>query len=199
MDKWERSQSFESGGIIGSTSGSQVMKKDFDGDGWAKNNKSHFDELIAAARSKRAAPKVESENSEEKNEEATSSETNGAMPPASVENLEEGKEAHPYEDNEGALEKVRDRVDDATSGRPSLPHRNSNTMEDANNTTTAADHTQAPTSSSQVTEPPSKSADREKVPSSLPAHLASSEGVRKRPMFEVPSEPIIDVDTEHGR
>lgn len=191
----------ESGGIIGSTSGSQVMKKDFDGDGWAKNNKSHFDELIAAARSKRAAPKVESENLEEKNEEATSSETNGTMPPASVENLEEGKEAHPYEDNEGAIEKVRDRVDDAASGRPSLPHRNSNTMEDANSTTTAADHTQAPTSSSQATGSPSKSAsaDREKVPSSLPAHLASSKDVRKRPMFEVPSEPIIDMDTEHGR
>ncbi|KAK0661979.1 Postreplication repair E3 ubiquitin-protein ligase rad18 [Lasiodiplodia hormozganensis] len=201
LDKWERSQSLESGGIIGSTSGSQVMKKDFDGDGWAKNNKSHFDELIAAARSKRAAPKVEGGNSEEKTEEATSSEMNGAMPPASVENLEEGKEAHPYEDNEGAIEKVRDRVDDAASGRPSLPHRNSNTMEDANSTTTAADHTQAPTSSSQATGSPSKSAsaDREKVPSSLPAHLASSKDVRKRPMFEIPSEPIIDVDTEHGR
>ncbi|KAL0260567.1 E3 ubiquitin-protein ligase rad18 [Diplodia seriata] len=210
LDKWERSQSLESGsGIIGGASGAQVMKKDFDGDGWAKSNKGHFDSLIAAARSKRAAAPA-AQKPEERNEEKEKypeSTGNMAPPPTSTGSggPGEGNEARPYEANEAALEKVREKVNDAGSGRPSLPHRNSDAMDETNNGTTAADHMPAPapssSSSNQVAASPLKTApaDQEKVPSSLPAHLASSQGVRKKAMFEIPSEPVIDVDTENGK
>ncbi|OMP84566.1 Postreplication repair E3 ubiquitin-protein ligase rad18 [Diplodia seriata] len=210
LDKWERSQSLESGsGIIGGASGAQVMKKDFDGDGWAKSNKGHFDSLIAAARSKRAAAPAAQKPEERNEEKEKSPESTGNMapPPTSTGSggPGEGNEARPYEANEAALEKVREKVNDAGSGRPSLPHRNSDAMDETNNGTTAADHMPAPapssSSSNQVAASPLKTApaDQEKVPSSLPAHLASSQGVRKKAMFEIPSEPVIDVDTENGK
>ncbi|OJD35677.1 postreplication repair e3 ubiquitin-protein ligase rad18 [Diplodia corticola] len=219
LDRWERSQSLESsggGGIIGGASGAQVMKKNFDGEGWAKSNKGHFDELIAAARGKRAAVRKPEEKSDKEEQAGSSSITNGttAMPPPSPPTVssgkpgeEGGKGARPYEDNEAALEKVRDKVNNSNGDRPSLPHRDSNTMDEANHSTTPADHTPALTvsspSSSQAKASPSKPAaapaDREKLPSSLPAHLATSKDVRTKTMFEIPSEPVIDVDTETSK
>jgi len=54
LDVWERTQ----GGHAPDNGGGQsaVMRKDFDGAGWAKQNKSNFDELIASAKVKRTTP-----------------------------------------------------------------------------------------------------------------------------------------------
>lgn len=59
LDEWEHTQ----GGRAESKE-SKLMKKDFDGRGYAKANKSEFDDLIARARQKRAAPKAEAEKQE---------------------------------------------------------------------------------------------------------------------------------------
>ncbi|GME62038.1 Zinc finger RING-type protein [Neofusicoccum parvum] len=192
LDRWERSQTMESGGIVGGSSGAQVMKKDFDGDGWAKNNKSHFDELIASARSKRAASKGQA------SEEDKPVATNGTSSSA------EDRGSHqPYED-EAALDKVRSSVDNAARGAPSLPHRNSNAMEESSGTPNPNNPTQNSTVYGQtVASPSSKSPTRDnqdKAPSSLLRRIASpSSELRKVPMFELPSEPIRDVDTELGK
>lgn len=205
LDKWERSQNMESGGgsIIGGGNGAQVMKKDFDGEGWAKNNKSHFDELIASARAKRSVPKADSGAKEE--EISQPPETNGTAPSEDTTKVLEGDwEPHPYDENQEALGKVRRRVDDAARGAPSLAHRNSNSMEEAgdhsSDDTSAPDTTQTPRISSQtVTSPPNKRR-KQSIPSSLPEHLASHpKDVRKMHMFEVPSEPVMDVDTGDGK
>ncbi|GME24476.1 Zinc finger RING-type protein [Neofusicoccum parvum] len=174
------------------SSGAQVMKKDFDGDGWAKNNKSHFDELIASARSKRAASKGQA------SEEDKPVATNGTSSSA------EDRGSHqPYED-EAALDKVRSSVDNAARGAPSLPHRNSNAMEESSGTPNPNNPTQNSTVYGQtVASPSSKSPTRDnqdKVPSSLLTRIASpSSELRKVPMFELPSERIRDVDTELGK
>ncbi|KAK7703508.1 E3 ubiquitin-protein ligase rad18 [Botryosphaeria dothidea] len=205
LDKWERSQNMESGGgsIIGGGNGAQVMKKDFDGEGWAKNNKSHFDELIASARAKRSVPKADSGAKEE--EISQPPETNGTAPSEDTTKVLEGDwEPHPYDENQEALGKVRRRVDDAARGAPSLAHRNSNSMEEAgdhsSDDTSAPDTTQTPRIPSQtVTSPPNKRR-KQSIPSSLPEHLASHpKDVRKMHMFEVPSEPVMDVDTGDGK
>ncbi|EKG16821.1 Zinc finger RING-type protein [Macrophomina phaseolina MS6] len=201
LDKWERSQNMESGGggIIGAASGVQVMKKDFDGDGWAKTNKSHFDELIANARAKRSAPKAESGAEEEKNKQHA--ETNGATPQESTANA--SQEPQPYEGNEEALEKVRSRVDAAARRSPMLPHRNSNIMEGEHNVggeTPAQNVTETSYRSNQTATSPSNQLRRQSIPSSLPEHLASpGNGVREKPMFEMPSESVMDVDTAADR
>lgn len=193
LDRWERSQTMESGGIVGGSSGAQAMKKDFDGDGWAKNNKSHFDELIASARGKRAASK--GQTSEEDKPVATNGTSSSA----------EDRGSHqPYEDNEAALDKVRSSVDNAARGAPSVPHRNSNAMEESSGTPNTNNPTQNSTVYGQTVASPSSESptrdNQDKAPSSLLTRIASpSSGLRKVPMFELPSEPIRDVDTELGK
>lgn len=52
LDEWETTQ-----GGRADVKESKVMRKDFDGSGYAKSHKTDFDGLIAQARKKRAAPK----------------------------------------------------------------------------------------------------------------------------------------------
>ncbi|KAF2626777.1 DNA repair protein rad18 [Macroventuria anomochaeta] len=54
LEEWENTQ-----GGRADTKESKVMRKDFDGSGYAKSHKSDFDDLIAQARKQRAAPKSE--------------------------------------------------------------------------------------------------------------------------------------------
>lgn len=193
LDKWERSQAMESGSIASGTSGAQVTKKDFDGDGWAKNNKSHFDELIASARAKRAVPK------EKKESDGEAAETNG------VSTLSDDQRPSHYENNESPLDKVSTSVGDDAHGTPSLPHRDSNGMDGPAHDSSGiipADPslTQASTIPNQLmTKPPSTSTwnHYEHVPSSLPPLLGSTnENLRRTYMSQIPSDPAMDVDTE---
>ncbi|KAI4622956.1 uncharacterized protein J4E87_006049 [Alternaria ethzedia] len=62
LDEWEQTL----GGRAG-TKENKIMKKDFDGDGYAKTHKTEFDDLIARARQKRATPKTDSEGPTERN------------------------------------------------------------------------------------------------------------------------------------
>lgn len=63
LEEWENTQ-----GGRADNKESKVMRKDFDGSGYAKSHKSDFDDLIAQARKKRAAPK--SDDKKETDEEA---------------------------------------------------------------------------------------------------------------------------------
>lgn len=56
LDEWEQTQ----GGRANNRE-SKIMKKDFDGEGYAKSHKTEFEDLIARARQKRATPKLDSE------------------------------------------------------------------------------------------------------------------------------------------
>ncbi|KAL1798716.1 hypothetical protein ACET3X_002753 [Alternaria dauci] len=62
LDEWENTL----GGKAGIKE-SKIMKKDFDGDGYAKSHKTEFDDLIAQARQKRGTPKTDSEGPSERN------------------------------------------------------------------------------------------------------------------------------------
>lgn len=53
LDTWERTQG---GRAPNGTMGSTVMRKDFDGQGWASKNKDEFSRLIADARRKKTSP-----------------------------------------------------------------------------------------------------------------------------------------------
>lgn len=56
IDTWERTQG---GRAHTSNMGAVVMRKDFDGQGWANSNRDEFSKLIADARRKRQSPVVE--------------------------------------------------------------------------------------------------------------------------------------------
>ncbi|EOA86943.1 uncharacterized protein SETTUDRAFT_87903 [Exserohilum turcica Et28A] len=56
LDEWEQTQ-----GGRANHKESKIMKKDFDGEGYAKSHKTEFEDLIARARQKRATPKTDSE------------------------------------------------------------------------------------------------------------------------------------------
>lgn len=79
LDEWEQTL----GGRAG-TKENKIMKKDFDGDGYAKTHKTEFDDLIARARQKRATPKTDSEGPTERNtpseEQHTESQNDRSLP-----------------------------------------------------------------------------------------------------------------------
>jgi len=63
LDRWEKTLGGRSRDGGTSTEVNEVMKKDFDGAGWAKTHKSDFDDLIADARRKRELQKTEEQSS----------------------------------------------------------------------------------------------------------------------------------------
>ncbi|KAI9873672.1 MAG: E3 ubiquitin-protein ligase rad18 [Pleopsidium flavum] len=80
LDVWERSQGGHApnqGGV--SSGGSSLMRKDFDGAGWAANHDADFKQLIVSARAKRSAPNARGE--------AMTKEINGLSEPLEVASL----------------------------------------------------------------------------------------------------------------
>ena len=168
LEEWENTQ-----GGRAREGESKVMRKDFDGSGYAKANKSEFDELIERARRKRAAPKAEEEGAVngEKGEEqgtdvdaptepGTSAETpdvtaNPAKSPRHVDTLLNGASGTSIHRSDAA------------------PQERSNHAPEAANATNS--HAQP-----------------DDVPLGLQNPLGSTE--RKLPMFALPEDPIRDVD-----
>ncbi|CAO2654803.1 Nn.00g115360.m01.CDS01 [Neocucurbitaria sp. VM-36] len=194
LEEWEQTQ----GGKADSRE-SKIMRKDFDGNGYAKSHKSDFDDLIARARQKRAVPKTDG------NEGANSGEDNTAQPkqepwdatqdePRDVHvNLHNGtgppyqqplydqdpftdpnsvmptNTSRPYEDNESALSSIRAKV------------------QQANN-----DEVKGPTLRSESS---MESARRRTSVSSEGMGNPLGSPSRKVPMFALPEEPIRDVES----
>ncbi|KAF7579048.1 RAD18, RING-finger-containing E3 ubiquitin ligase [Pyrenophora tritici-repentis] len=123
LEEWERTQ-----GGRAETKESKIMKKDFDGQSYAKSNKSEFDLLIARARQKRETPKTTTESSTGQSTPAGESQGNppngtdisyhqpppnhgsSTTPPPPL--------THPYENNESALTSIRARVAEANLTSP---------------------------------------------------------------------------------
>lgn len=122
LEEWENTQ----GGRADSKE-SKIMKKDFDGNGYAKSHKTDFDDLIAKARAKRAMPKPE-EGKDTSQAETMSNTPDAALPERSRDseavtnglvshsnhNHDRAEQApnpqHPYENNESALSSIRAKV-----------------------------------------------------------------------------------------
>jgi E3 ubiquitin-protein ligase RAD18 len=114
LEEWENTQ----GGKADSKE-NKIMKKDFDGNGYAKSHKTDFDDLIAKARSKRAVPKPEETNETTQPESvATPAQS---VPSEGIESAQHnGLASHdrplnpgtqnPYEGNESALSTIRAKV-----------------------------------------------------------------------------------------
>jgi E3 ubiquitin-protein ligase RAD18 len=77
LEEWEQTQ-----GGKANNKESTIMKKDFDGEGYAKSHKTEFEDLIARARQKRATPKTDSEEPSRQNTPADGQRTESRYEPA---------------------------------------------------------------------------------------------------------------------
>ncbi|KAG9194644.1 E3 ubiquitin-protein ligase RAD18 [Alternaria panax] len=135
LDEWEQTL----GGKAG-TKESKIMKKDFDGNGYAKSHKTEFDDLIAQARQKRGTPKTDSEGSSERNTPAREQNTESQdyharqVDGAEVSNHRSSSnydlsEIQPspsnnrnsYENNEPALAIIRAKVEEVNNTSAEVP------------------------------------------------------------------------------
>jgi E3 ubiquitin-protein ligase RAD18 len=167
LEEWENTQ-----GGRAREGESKLMRKDFDGSGYAKANKSEFDELIERARRKRATPKAEGEGAANDEKEEGQA-TEGEAP------TEPGTSAETPDETPKLAESPRhmDALQNGASGTPihgsdAAPHEQPTIP---NHAPEAADATNAHT-----------------VPLGLQNPLGSTE--RKIPMFALPEDPIRDVD-----
>jgi E3 ubiquitin-protein ligase RAD18 len=194
LDTWERTQ----GGRAPAPNQSYgIMRKDFDGDGWANKNKVDFSRLIADARRKKAAapatPEVEKEG------EQSSSITNGkteepthGIPSCALDMIEQVAQAQPME--------TLSHTNGSTPASAEAPeHRNEHPELDATRqqrTPPAAgdDHPRPPGQNGIVRkESQDYHLNRQegKEPCELASHLVVSSS-RQVPMFSLPHEASRD-------
>jgi E3 ubiquitin-protein ligase RAD18 len=175
LDTWERTQ----GGNANTTT-APVMKKDFDGRGHASTHKSQFDDLIANARKKRATPTGEKSEGtpqpEQEVKDAQMDDTPDKTPATDTQSDSPSKSdvAKPYEGNESALASVRRKVEQANLNGAPLPSLNHEAASMSNLSANAVH------------------AAHEREPG-IPDPFGSPS--RKLPMFSVPEEPIVDVES----
>lgn len=137
LDTWERTQGGRAPNVNGTANG--IMRKDFDGEGWANKNKDDFSRLIADARRKKVTPsstpapeKEEAPQEDAKPEEDGSKPTldgdedsspsfaaHPDAPPAPPDPTH--RPSHPYENNPAALSSIRSKVQAANENRHSSP------------------------------------------------------------------------------
>jgi E3 ubiquitin-protein ligase RAD18 len=180
LEEWENTQ-----GGKADNKENKIMKKDFDGSGYAKSHKSDFDDLIAKARAKRAAPKPEEGEGVPSKETGTDPPSvegprdteppshNGLFPtppPQSHSHDETGDQAtnNPYENNESALSTIRAKVAAANE-----------------------------TGSTLATLPKEPSLPEDTPPPGFERGMGNPLGgpARKVPMFALPEQPVKDIDS----
>jgi len=188
LDIWERSQ----GGSARDAGGSGVMKKEFDGDGWATKHRDQFADLLANARRKRSTPAA----TDETDKEPTSASTHSV---ATSNGDPQGDQTIPTEAMRNATLNTTAQDLDHTAAEPlhstAPPTPSSQT---AANDAEMADATPQNEPNGEISEGKPSSPMQAQVlshnnPSSLPSHLASPT-TRRKPMFEVPADPIVDMD-----
>jgi E3 ubiquitin-protein ligase RAD18 len=172
LDIWERTQ----GGHApnqGQPVPTGVMKKDFDGTEWSGKHRDHFDDLVAKARAK-IAPRSK--------EEEKDLSTHG--------------------------ESTIVKVDEEKKVEPSTPSTNLNhdpIIPPALSILSTAAHeiqaryTSPPISCSephslQINQAVSNSPITQRTSDSLPEKVISTDGVRRLPMFQIPEDPVVDVE-----
>ena len=200
LDTWERTQ----GGRAPATNqGYGIMRKDFDGDGWASKNKVDFARLIADAKRKKAtaAADPEADKKEGGDSHAPTSEQDGLLP-------------HTVSPSQAASNQANDDKTAVTSNsavHSNGLHQHPAEMPDLNfgpdSTNPISQTSMSPLAGPQDVAPPDhahKESDDYhlnqqdgKEPCELPSHLATS-SVRKVPMFPVPEEHSRDTGTSEG-
>ncbi|KAK4544398.1 hypothetical protein LTR36_004289 [Oleoguttula mirabilis] len=135
LDSWERTQ----GGRAPNTQtglANGVMRKDFDGNGWASKNKDEFSRLIADARRKKSNPATASSPPKEADlpedaskpaltgDEGSSSHFPPPSPPQPVYPQLPTEDSQPYADNPEAMASIREKVEAANAGRHIEPVMN---------------------------------------------------------------------------
>ncbi|TKA33794.1 hypothetical protein B0A50_00630 [Salinomyces thailandicus] len=166
LDTWERTQGGRAYGGQNSLA-TNIMRKEFDGAGWASKNKDDFSRLIADAKRKKGNPaSAESPTKEQEPEDASKPALNGDegsspfFPPKSLPDQDPPplpiETSQPYADNPEALASMREKVD--TSNAPHLhpeaamntdsqhPSRPSPKPTHSNSTTDTAQHSPGSTS-----------------------------------------------------
>lgn len=197
LETWERSQ----GGSAPNTA-AVVMKKDFDGQGWASSNKDQFDALIANARRKRGAPV-------EKNEKDGAQDEMVKMLPKSVESIElssgsnqQADVPQPYDGNDDALSIIRGNAGQANldgfaprslnqASEPTSQRNGDSAITDGESLPDAPEEDGIPVSF----ESPARSQTSQGPPSSSLSKYPFSSPTRKPPMFQVPEDPVVDMDS----
>lgn len=179
LDQWERTQ----GGLAPSgTQGNAVMNKDFDGVGWVRKNKGDFDQLIESARRKMAGSRRADVPQAKDGESNSTSEYNGA---SARDDLQEEVMANASADDD-ALPSIPSKYFGINS-----PAESSLDKQDVD---ASAASDALPKSPTRPPEPEDRhSHQSEALPSSLVPN-PSQHPVRKKPMFTVPAEPVVDAD-----
>ncbi|KAK4574888.1 E3 ubiquitin-protein ligase rad18 [Recurvomyces mirabilis] len=230
LDSWERTQGGKA--PTASNMSTNVMRKDFDGGGWANKNKDEFSRLIADARRKKSNPESTPDQSKvDTSDEFAKPALDGdednsphfdsaaANPPTSQKHS-----SSPYADNPDAMASIREKVEAANAGRHIEPLMNQGFENTALNATkhhtsskpVAHAHAHAHASTLSPATPSVPGTENEAMmsegfrqireasndehtvnqrtgsPCVLPAHMHNS--TRQVPMFELPSEPVNDID-----
>lgn len=197
LETWERSQ----GGSAPNTAAA-VIKKDFDSQGWASSNKDQFDALIADARRKRGTPVEENEKGEARDETMK-------MLPKSVESIELSPGSNQqvdvprrYEGNKDALSIIRENVGQASRNgfaprslnqapEPTSQRNGDSAITNGESLPDAPEEDGVPASF----ESPTRSQTSRGPPSSSLSKNPFSSPTRKLPMFQVPKDPVADMDS----
>lgn len=173
LEEWENTQ-----GGRADVKESKVMKKDFDGSGYAKSHKSDFDDLIAQARKKRAAPKSEDkkETNGDAGVDAQQDSQSICEPQVEMADAPEGAEQHPQSIQQNGFE-----AQGLDNHGTDLGMRQDCAQ--------IPDHAKANLASQQVE---STTVSHEDPPLGLQNPLGSPS--RKVPMFAMSEEPVKEVD-----
>ncbi|XPS76682.1 RING-type E3 ubiquitin transferase [Ascochyta lentis] len=178
LEEWENTQ----GGRAESRE-SKLMRKDFDGSGYAKSHKSDFDDLIAQARKKRAAAPKPDDKRETDGEAANDTPTHPQLESEpqvemQVPDAPVGTEQQPHEPTYeiGVESQGLDINHGSPLGRPQDSAQSTN--ETGSNLTLESEE--------------SKTAPHEEA--SLGIHNPLGSSTRKVPMFTLPKEPVKEVD-----
>jgi E3 ubiquitin-protein ligase RAD18 len=201
LDTWERTQ----GGRAPVTNqGYGIMRKDFDGDGWANKNKVDFARLIADAKRKKATTAAAPESDKKEGDvgpRAPESEQGGMTPDAVSSSQAPG---NAIDNGQAAVTPELPIHSNGLQPHPADMPDSRNGPNPPNAVTQCSDPPPvAPQNIATSDQPHNESRDYHlnkqdgKEPCELPSHLANS-SVRKVPMFSVPKEYSRDVVTGEG-
>ena len=202
LEVWERTQGGNAPSLAGAPNGlNGVMRKDFDGGGWAQSNKNEFDKLIAEARRK---PKNVSEaeqgtNCETPKENATSNDAPGDERPTDPNTANEpsthpiSSTPPPYLKHEDSLERAKEKIhglrrSDDPSSTPQSPEtkRSSTGMQDSG------------TENYPMGSSPAELFLAEQRRASVSTFAPAPNRGEQMPMFHIQEHPVKDVDRENN-
>lgn len=182
LSEWENTQ----GGHANSKE-SKFMKKDFDGDGHATKHKSDFDDLIARARAKRNMPKAESAKPEEKGDAGAQQSNDMLTIPPTPPNDQSGKE--------GSAPPVEIHSPSSHTPQPSSTEQPYANNESALSTIRAKVQRVNETGSTLSTVSPKSPTPDGISDEDIGMQNPIGSPARKLPMFEMPEQPVKDIDT----